>query len=269
MRPGNRATMNTIMDRAKLLALLDEERRSVCQDGQVLESLPAVSRLAAADGSYHVVIASSLGANADAAIAAEVEHHRRFAAEFEWKLYAHDAPPDLLERLRLHGFDIGPREAVLVLELAHPPGWITEPPAHRVVRADSLELVNEYRRVAEAISGEDSGLASELAAAVTTGSLHQRGYISYDGDVPAAVGRLHTHPQSRFGGLYGGATLPDHRGRGLYRANLAARGQDAMALGAQYLLVDALPTSRPILERLGFQWLTDSWPCVWQQGRGR
>lgn len=260
--------MDTIMDRAALLALLDEERCSLCQDGQVLERLPEVSRLAAADGSYYVVIASHLGTNADAVIAAEVEHHSRLASEFEWKVFAHDMPPDLLERLRVHGFDIGLREAVLVLDLTHPPEWITEPPAHRVVRADSLELVDVYRRVAEAASGEDFGLTAELAAALNAGSSHHRGYITHDGDVPAAVGRLHTHPQSRFGGLYGGATLPGHRGRGLYRANLAARGQDAMALGARYLMVDALPTSRPTLERLGFRWLTDSWPCVWRPDRG-
>jgi len=35
------------------------------------------------------------------------------------------------------------------------------------------------------------------------------------------------------------------------------------ASGAKYLLVDALPTSRPILERLGFQHLTDTWACEW------
>jgi hypothetical protein len=28
------------------------------------------------------------------------------------------------------------------------------------------------------------------------------------------------------------------------------------------LLVDALPTSRPILEKLGFVRLTDTWPCT-------
>lgn len=255
------------MDRAALLQLLDDERRTVCQEGQVLDRQPAVTRLAAADGSYHVVIASALGAgaDADAAIASEIEHHHRLGAAFEWKLYAHDSPPDLMTRLRAQGLTIGPREAVLVLDLAHPPAWMAEPPRFRVLRADTLALVDEYRRVAEAALGKDYGLtAGELAAAVSAGSMGHRGYISYDGDVPASIGRLYTHPRSCFGGLYGGATLPAHRGRGLYRANVAARGLDALALGARYLLVDALPTSRPILEGLGFKWLTDSWPCEWQ-----
>jgi hypothetical protein len=50
---------------------------------------------------------------------------------------------------------------------------------------------------------------------------------------------------------------------------VAARARDARAFGARYLIVDALPTSRPILERLGFQWLTDTWPCEWRPVPGR
>ena len=42
-----------------------------------------------------------------------------------------------------------------------------------------------------------------------------------------------------------------------------------MELGARYLSVDALPTSRPILERLGFVRLTDSWPCTWRPEESR
>jgi hypothetical protein len=68
-----------------------------------------------------------------------------------------------------------------------------------------------------------------------------------------------------FAGLYGGGTLKTHRRRGFYRALVAARAQDARELGARYLLVDALPTSRPILERMGFQRITDTWPCEWRR----
>jgi hypothetical protein len=31
-------------------------------------------------------------------------------------------------------------------------------------------------------------------------------------------------------------------------------------------VVDALPTSRPTLERLGFERITDTWPCEWRAG---
>ncbi len=47
--------------------------------------------------------------------------------------------------------------------------------------------------------------------------------------------------------------MPDHQGRGVYRALVAARAAEARRRGVRYLTVDARETSRPILERLGFQ----------------
>ena len=53
--------------------------------------------------------------------------------------------------------------------------------------------------------------------------------------------------------LYGGATAPDARGRGAYRALLRARWDDAVALGTPALITQGGSMSRPILERLGFE----------------
>jgi predicted N-acetyltransferase YhbS len=54
--------------------------------------------------------------------------------------------------------------------------------------------------------------------------------------------------------LAGGATLPSSRGRGIYRALVRARWDDAVRLGAGALVVIAnIETSYPILERLGFR----------------
>jgi GNAT superfamily N-acetyltransferase len=56
-------------------------------------------------------------------------------------------------------------------------------------------------------------------------------------------------------GLYlsGGATLPEARGRGCYRALIRARWDHAVALGTPALAVGAQETSRPILERCSFE----------------
>lgn len=53
--------------------------------------------------------------------------------------------------------------------------------------------------------------------------------------------------------LCGGATLPEARGRGAYRALVAARWQAAVERGTPVLVVQAGKMSRPILERLGFE----------------
>ena len=52
--------------------------------------------------------------------------------------------------------------------------------------------------------------------------------------------------------LFGGATLPAARGRGAYRALVAARAREAAARGTPVLVTHAGQMSRPILERLGF-----------------
>ena len=52
--------------------------------------------------------------------------------------------------------------------------------------------------------------------------------------------------------LSGGATRADARGRGVYRALVRARWDEAVAQGTPALTVGAGAMSRPVLERLGF-----------------
>jgi hypothetical protein len=53
--------------------------------------------------------------------------------------------------------------------------------------------------------------------------------------------------------LHGGATHPDVRGRGAYRALLAARWAEAVNRGTPVLLTQGGSQSLPILERVGFE----------------
>src|SRR5262245_7923623 len=257
------------MDPNDVLCLLDHERRTLAYAGSVLDVQPAVTRTRALDGSHHAVSYSSLAdRTADAVIDEQIEYHRWRGVAFEWKAYAHDAPSDLVARLERRGFVIGERETGVVYDLAQHASWI-DPSAHRVVRVDRVDQVAVYRRVAEEIFGKDYAFtADELAAALASGSTEHRGYLAFAGAEPASIGRLYTHRQSAFGALYGGGTLPAHRGRGFYRALVAARTRDAIAVGARYMLVDALPTSLPILHRLGFATITDTRPCRWEPRQG-
>ena len=78
-------------------------------------------------------------------------------------------------------------------------------------------------------------------------------FFAYDRGLPISSGRLELAPGKAFAGLYGGGTRPDYQGRGVYRALVAARAAEARRRGHRYLTVDARETSRPILQRLGFQ----------------
>jgi hypothetical protein len=254
------------MDVREVLRLLDEERRVIAYDGMRLESRPGVTRGSLSVGQYRWITWSGLNeGNVDEVIDQEVEHHRRLGVGFEWKVYAHDQPADLRERLERHGFVIGACEAVLVCDLRQGQEWMRQRSGVRVERIDRLEQVDDYRRVYRAVYGEDHDpMADELAASLRIGSQQHRGYVAYaDSGEPVSIGRLYTHPKSKFGGLYGGATVTEFRGRGYYKAVVAARARDAAAAGVPYLSVDARPTSQPILQRMGFVRVTDTWPCEW------
>ncbi|HEY6485158.1 MAG TPA: hypothetical protein VIX83_02100 [Candidatus Cybelea sp.] len=252
-----------------ILARLDFERRTLAPEGCTLETLPDVSRLRCPESERHMISFSALtDERADLIIAKEAAHYRRLATQIEWKVYQHDRPADLLQRVERCGFTAGPRETVLVLDLNDRPSWIDEPPSHLVCRIENKDHLELYRQSADEIFGGDHGpTARELLAGIESGSLHHCGYIVIEGKTAVSIGRLCTDPQSAFGGLYGGGTLDRYRNRGFYRATVAARARDAVDLGARYLMVDALPTSRPILERLGFVRLTDTWPCTLEAHR--
>jgi hypothetical protein len=251
------------MNKREILTRLDHERRNLISPGTTRELF---SHLTRTTSPYHAIGWSALSDdNADSIIAYEVDHHRRLGVGFEWKLYSHDTPGDLLLRLQRHGFNIGEREAVLVYDLANQPDWMNDESTKNVIQIERLDQIPIYRN----LIGEDFDefhemIIADLTEAVRTGSTHHRIYIAYDDSTPVSSGRLYTHPDSHFAGLYGGGTLPAFRHRGHYRSLVAARARDALKGGAKFLQVDALPTSRPILERLGFQHLTDTWPCTWR-----
>jgi hypothetical protein len=255
------------MDLLQIRQRLDDERRYLARDGRATYTLPRLTRVAMAGRG--LVIWSCLDPEeVHRAIRGEIEFHRQANVPFEWKLYCHDRPANLLDQLKSHGLEAGPREAVMVYDLA---GAEVPQNMEGVVRkVTTLEQVNDYRLVAEESLGKDySYTCDELAAAIKSGSTQHLGYVAYDGREPVSIGRLYTHPLSMFGGLYGGTTRAAYRRRGFYRAVVAERAMDAVKLGAKYLVVDALPTSRPTLERLGFERMTETIPCEWRPGDKR
>jgi len=69
----------------------------------------------------------------------------------------------------------------------------------------------------------------------------------------AGLGVRAEHFAAAGAALTGGAVAPWARGRGAYRALVAARWDDAVARGTPVLVTQAGPMSRPILGRLGFR----------------
>ena len=78
-----------------------------------------------------------------------------------------------------------------------------------------------------------------------------------------SVAWLVRDPRSEFATLWGGATRPEWRGKGIYRALVARRARFAVSTGARYLQVDASDDSAPILQRLGFVAVATTTPYLW------
>jgi GNAT superfamily N-acetyltransferase len=78
------------------------------------------------------------------------------------------------------------------------------------------------------------------------------------------AGRLEPVPNSDFAGIWGGATLPEWRSQGIYRALTAARARSALALGKTLIHSDSTEYSRPILERSGLVAVSTTTPYLWR-----
>jgi GNAT superfamily N-acetyltransferase len=181
-------------------------------------------------------------------VRAEIHGHVRARGRraCSWEVGSHATPEDLAERLLAIGLvDDQPTPLAVGMVLTEPP----EPGPPDV----------EVRRVETA--GE--AFAAERIAAVAFGALPPEApkpfrpdprnvvYLAYvDGEpVARASASFGEHGVT----LFGGSTLPEARGRGAYRALVAARWRDAAARGTQLVVTQAGPMSRPILARLGFR----------------
>ena len=204
------------------------------------------------------------GAALDRLIARQREFFRARGQSVEWKVRAHDLPADLPRRLVAAGFQPEAPAAVLL-------GFAGEVAAEPVlpggVALRRISAAGDLRRIADQqteVWGFDcSWVAADLA-----------GYLSADPDgitvLAAEAGDRFVctawsiySPGTDFVALLGGTTLPAWRGRGLYRAMLAARAREAAARGFRLLHVDASPYSAPILRRCGFHDITTSRHYQW------
>ena len=117
----------------------------------------------------------------------------------------------------------------------------------------------------ERIWGEElPGLAEMLAAQRALAADSLTVYVAEADGEPVCAAWVRFPRGAPYAALYGGATLPEWRGRGIYRALVAIRARLAAERGVRYLLVDASDDSRPILERLGFVAITTTTPFQWK-----
>ncbi|MFE7591447.1 GNAT family N-acetyltransferase [Kitasatospora sp. NPDC057512] len=256
------------MDHDEVLALFDDRlRRNAPPDpGCRVERDGAVVRQVGPEHCWNGVVWSGLDeAGADAAIAAQVRHFAGLGLEFEWKAYSHDRPADLGARLLAAGFTPEPDEALMLARIADLPVEAALPEGVRLLPVTDpagVDLLVEANT--QAFGVENPGLRERLLDHLRHGTGTVSMVVAMAGGRPVSSARMELIPGTGFAGLWGGGTAPDWRGRGIYRALIAHRARLAAELGYQYLQVDASDQSRPILQRLGFDWVSTTTPYVRQ-----
>jgi GNAT superfamily N-acetyltransferase len=261
--------VNPVSLAADLLAAYDTQMRAAevsgLPAGVYAETDPPITRIV---GQHRGFVSGPAdlgvdGAALDGLIARQREFFGARGEAVEWKTRGHDRPSGIPERLLAAGFVPEPQETVLAglaRDLA-----ADAPALPQGVTIGQVTEETDIRRIAALESevwGEDwSWLADDLLGRIRRGQTTVFA-AEADGRILSAAW-LMLKPGTEFGGLWGGSTLSQWRGRGLYRALVARRAALAAELGVRYLQVDASDDSRPILERLGLVPVTTTTPYVW------
>jgi Fe2+ transport system protein FeoA len=167
-----------------------------------------------------------------------------------WEVGTHATPPDLADRLRALGLVDDEYVVGMVL---------TEEPAQAPTDVEVRRAVTDEERLAAA---RIAAIAFDMPEVPTeppapSGDANNVTYVAYVDGNPVARGSASYGERAVT--LFGGSTLPEARGRGAYRALVAARWQEAVERGTPVLVTQASPMSRPILAQLGFREVCEIW----------
>ena len=253
------------------LAVFDEQLRDSFADllieGEQVERIgPLICVSGALRGGFvgYRDLAGVEGAELDALIERCIARYAKRRERFEWKLYGHDRPADLADRLEAAGFVAEERETVEIALAASIAGDPELPAGVALRRVSARADLDRIARFEGEIWGTDrDGLADRLAGQLAAAPDSLAIAVVESGAEIVCAGWVRFVIGTDFASLWGGSTLPLWRRRGIYRAMVAYRASLAARRGFRYLQVDASVESRPILERLGFVPVTTTTPYIW------
>lgn len=277
----------TALDPTALRARYDAQLRAWMPDrlppGAVVERDGPVIRVAGLDERGFVTyisvadLATSGGAVAsgnndelDALIGRQRDYFAARGEGVEWKLHGHDEPADLADRLRAAGFAPEDEETVVVGLAA--PLAAASPELPEGVRLREVTSRVDFDRIAameSTVWGADQSYRGAALEAEVTATPDGITVVVAETTAPpstvVSAGWVRYVDGTDFATLWGGSTLPEWRGRGIYRALVGYRAHLAVQRGLSLLQVDASADSRPILERNGFVAVTTTTPYVHHQ----
>jgi GNAT superfamily N-acetyltransferase len=206
------------------------------------------------------------GAELDELIARQVRAFAERGQGFEWKLHGHDRPVDLPQRLRAAGFVPEDTETIVIARVAEIGGPARPPDGvslREVTSRADFERIAELEQAVWGDEGQQTWLVEMLESERAADPDALTIVVAEAGARVVCAAWIRFEGGTEFATLWGGATLPEWRRRGIYRATVAHRATLAAERGFHYLETDASNESRPILEQLGFTPVTTTTPYVW------
>src|SRR5215216_4799974 len=111
-----------------LRELYDRERRSGVEVGMRREEVLGLVRQIGLTEPLSTIVFTDLDEwTVEQAIDEQMAYFAGLGHEFEWKVYVHDRPADMVQRLRRRGFDVDQAEAIVALDLDEAAESLFEP----------------------------------------------------------------------------------------------------------------------------------------------
>ena len=274
--PGGAGTGSVVVvdEPGRLLAAYDEQLRG---ESEVTPGAQSVTRhgplflVTFAGGRGWISYRDLGGADADGIrrlVAAALEHYRGdpAIAKVEWKSRGHDAAPGLHEALVEHGFVPEEPESIMIGEARSLAVDVPLPDGITLRQVTDEPDVRAMSAMADVVFGDpvNPTTPTVLMRRMARDPGMEIWVAEADGRIVCA-GRVVRVAGTGFAGLWGGSTVPEWRGRGIYRALTAARARSALRMGATLLHSDSTEYSRPILERSGFVAVSTTTPYLWRR----
>lgn len=186
----------------------------------------------------------------------------------EWKTRGHDHAPSLHDALVAAGFEPDEPESVMIGDAALLALDLELPVGVTVRQVHDEAQVRAMTDMQGEVFGDDPDEAEahyeEIVHRLRTRTDMEMWVAEIDGQIVSA-GRLEPVDGTDFAGIWGGATRPEHRGRGIYRALTAARARSAISHGKRWINSDSTEFSRPILEKSGLVKVSTTTPYEWKR----
>ena len=264
--------MPHVPDAARLLRAYDDHLRTQAPSAIAMTRLGPLHLTTFPGGRGWVTYRDLGGADAAAIrrlVADALAHYRADPSieRVDWKTRGHDHAPGLRQALLDHGFEEHETESIMIGEAAGLVSDVTVPAGVGVRRVVDEPDVRAMVAMASSVFGDDATdrITTSLLRRLTLDDGMQLWVAEADGQVVSA-GRLEPVADSELAGIWGGATLPEWRGRGIYRAITAVRARSALAMGKTLVYSESTDYSRPILERAGLVRVSTTTPYTWRPG---